>query len=64
MKEKRSSLREKYIAEGLIHDPSKPMTIDNAITFVGTCLDMCPEFEREEREFKKNLDKLEIVFVY
>ncbi|KAF8441796.1 SAC3/GANP/Nin1/mts3/eIF-3 p25 family-domain-containing protein, partial [Kalaharituber pfeilii] len=27
---------------------------------VGTCMDMCPYFEREERQFQKSVDKLEI----
>lgn len=60
MKEKREQQRKQYIKEGLIDDPDKPRRLEDAITFVGTCEDKCPEFERYEREFQKNLDKFEI----
>ena len=54
-------MRKDYIRKGLIDDPDKPRRLENAIHFVGECQDMCPEFERYEREYQKNLDKLEIV---
>jgi len=61
MKEQREALRRQYIEQGLIYDPSKPMRLEDAITFTGTCEDMCPEYERHQREFEKGLDKLEMV---
>lgn len=42
-------------------DPLIPKRLDEAITIVGTCPDMCPEFERYRRERENNLDKLECV---
>lgn len=42
-------------------DPTKPKRLDEAITMVGTCQDMCPEFERYRRAREKNLDKWECV---
>jgi len=61
MKKQREQLRKMYIKKGLIDDPDKPRRLEDAIPFVGECQDMCPEFERYEREYQKNLDKLEIV---
>jgi len=61
MKKQREQLRKNYIKKGLIDDPDKPRRLEDAIPFVGECQDMCPEFERYEREYQKNLDKLEIV---
>jgi len=60
MKKQREQLRKIYIKKGLIDDPDKPRRLEDAIPFVGECQDMCPEFERYEREYQKNLDKLEI----
>jgi len=34
------------IANGLIHDPNTRRRLEDAITTVGTCEDMCPEYER------------------
>jgi hypothetical protein len=61
LKEGRQALREQAIAQGLIHDPNKRVGLEHAIDFRGTCQDMCPEYEREEREYQKSLDKLEMV---
>ncbi|ORX92234.1 hypothetical protein K493DRAFT_286023 [Basidiobolus meristosporus CBS 931.73] len=61
LKALRPNLRAEYIAKGLIQDPTKPIRLDQAINFVGTCQDMCPEFEREEREYQKNLEKFELI---
>ncbi|GAA6002861.1 hypothetical protein JCM10207_001871 [Rhodosporidiobolus poonsookiae] len=47
------------IKAGLIPDPSKPMRLDQATDFQGTCEEMCPEWEREEREYQNNVDPLE-----
>ena len=40
-------------------DPLVPKRLDEAITMVGTCMDMCPRFERYRREREHNLDKWE-----
>ncbi|KAK9767087.1 actin cytoskeleton and mitosis protein [Basidiobolus ranarum] len=61
LKALRPQLRSRYIAQGLLQDPTKPLRLDQAITFVGTCQDMCPEFECEEREYQKNLEKFELI---
>ncbi len=44
----------------MLPDPDKPTDLALAVKLVGTCQDMCPEFEREEREFQKELDPLEL----
>ncbi|KAJ9121664.1 hypothetical protein QFC22_002284 [Naganishia vaughanmartiniae] len=51
--------RKLAIAQGLIADPNKPTSLEDAIEFVGQCTEMCPLFEREEREYKKNVHPLE-----
>ena len=38
-----------------------PRKLGDAVTLIGTCHDMCPEFEREEREYQNNVDRLEMV---
>ncbi|KAI9706831.1 MAG: hypothetical protein M1820_004802 [Bogoriella megaspora] len=43
------------IAKGLIADPNKPRRLDEAITIVGTCQDMCPAHERAERVVTKDI---------
>ena len=53
--------RKKAIAEGKMDDPLVPKRLDEAITMVGTCMDMCPRFERYRREREHNLDKWEVV---
>jgi hypothetical protein len=37
------------------------MSLDKAITPVGTCTEMCPEFERIERIVQNMVDKAEKV---
>jgi hypothetical protein len=64
MKQEREKLRQQYIKQGLIQDPDQKIDLRNAIKFVGTCQDMCPVFEREEREYQKSIDKLERVCNY
>ncbi|WBW75053.1 TREX2 complex subunit Sac3 [Schizosaccharomyces osmophilus] len=56
----RDKEREDAIQKGLIDDPSKPRQLDEAVTFIGTCQDMCPEYEREQREYQNNLERWEI----
>lgn len=60
MKGGREALRNAYIKSGVLPDPDKPTDLALAVKLVGTCQDMCPEFEREEREFQKELDPLEV----
>ena len=57
----REAERKKAIAEGKMDDPAVPRRLDEAITMVGTCMDMCPRFERYRRERENNLDKWEVV---
>ncbi|KAM5541518.1 hypothetical protein V8D89_004708 [Ganoderma adspersum] len=54
--------RKKAIAEGKMDDPLVPKRLEDAITMVGTCMDMCPRFERYRRERENNLDKWELVW--
>jgi hypothetical protein len=42
-------------------DPLVPKRLDQAITMVGTCMDMCPRFERYRRERENNLTDWEVV---
>jgi len=42
-------------------DPNQPTSLNRAITPVGTCTEMCPEFERVERIVQKMIDKCEKV---
>lgn len=57
----REGERAQAIAAGLIDDPAKPKALDQALTFVGTCEDMCPMFEREQREYQNNVERWELV---
>ncbi|PAV15040.1 SAC3 domain-containing [Pyrrhoderma noxium] len=57
----REAERARAIREGKMDDPTKPKRLDEAITIVGTCQDMCPEFERYRRERENNLDKWECI---
>ncbi|GAA5902822.1 Sac3p [Sporobolomyces salmoneus] len=59
LKPLREEQRLEAIKQGLIPDPSKPMRLDQATDFEGTCEEMCPEWEREEREYQNNVDPLE-----
>ena len=59
----RDAERKKAIADGKMDDPLVPKRLDEAITMVGTCMDMCPRFERYRREKELMLDKWEVVRV-
>ncbi|KAJ1969304.1 actin cytoskeleton and mitosis protein [Dispira parvispora] len=61
LKDSREREREACIRQGLIPDPLKRQDLASAITLVGTCQDMCPLFEREEREYKNNVEKFEYI---
>ncbi|KAL1302541.1 hypothetical protein AAFC00_002924 [Neodothiora populina] len=49
LKKMRERERAEAIANGFLADPDKPRTLAEAITPIGTCPDMCAEFERVER---------------
>ncbi|GAB7347936.1 hypothetical protein MBLNU459_g5450t2 [Dothideomycetes sp. NU459] len=55
LKKQRERERADAIAQGFLADPDKPRTLADAITPVGTCPDMCPEFERVERVVQKDV---------
>lgn len=61
LKPLREAQRISDIQRGLIPDPLKAMRLDEATDFVGTCQEMCPEWEREEREYQKSVDLWERV---
>lgn len=57
----RAKERESAIKKGLMADPNQPTSLNQAITPVGTCTSMCPDFERVERIVQKMVDKSEKV---
>ncbi|GME29008.1 SAC3/GANP/Nin1/mts3/eIF-3 p25 [Neofusicoccum parvum] len=59
LKSNRTLERKHAIAHGLIQDPDKPRRLEDAITIVGTCPDMCAEYERVERVVQKDIWELE-----
>lgn len=61
LKKNREAERAHAIANNLVDDPNKQRRLEDAITFVGTCQDMCPEFERVERIVRRAVDGCEKV---
>ncbi|PPQ97115.1 hypothetical protein CVT26_000597 [Gymnopilus dilepis] len=57
----REAERKKAITEGKMDDPLVPKRLEDAITIVGTCMDMCPRFERYRRERENNLFEWETI---
>ncbi|THH12412.1 hypothetical protein EW146_g7728 [Bondarzewia mesenterica] len=53
--------RKNAIAEGKMDDCLVPKRLDEAITMVGTCMDMHPRFERYRREPANNLFEWELI---
>lgn len=53
--------RKRAIAEGKMDDPLVPKRLEDAISILGTCMDMCPRFERYRRERENNLFEWEVV---
>ncbi|KAF8151652.1 SAC3/GANP/Nin1/mts3/eIF-3 p25 family-domain-containing protein [Crassisporium funariophilum] len=53
--------RKKAIAEGKMDDPLVAKRLEDAISIVGTCMDMCPRFERYRRERENNLFEWETI---
>jgi hypothetical protein len=47
--------------EGYIVDPEKPRALSEAVTPVGRCQDMCPEFERASRILMSEVSRPEMV---
>jgi hypothetical protein len=45
-------------------DPLVAKRLEDAITMVGTCMDMCPRFERYRRERENNLFEWETVYAF
>lgn len=43
------------IANGILAHPDKRRTLAEAVTPVGTCMDMCPEYERAERVVQRDV---------
>jgi len=60
----RAAERKRAIAEGKMDDPLVPKRLEDAITIVGTCMDMCPRFERYRRERENNLFEWETVCTF
>lgn len=52
---------EKARANGTVIDVDTKQDMQNAKKIKGTCTEMCPAYEREEREAKFNLKKEELV---
>ncbi|KAJ5647299.1 hypothetical protein N7490_003671 [Penicillium lividum] len=59
LKVDRANKRQRAIKDGQMADPNQPTSLNKAITPVGTCTSMCPEFERVERIVQKMVDKSE-----
>ncbi|PNS15379.1 SAC3 family protein 1 [Sphaceloma murrayae] len=55
LKQRRELERKDAIRNGFLADPDKPRTLAEAITPVGTCPDMCAEYERLERTVQKDV---------
>ncbi|UZJ54812.1 hypothetical protein CBS101457_004132 [Exobasidium rhododendri] len=60
MKHQRDALRLKYIEQGILPDPDKAQDLSAAKSLLGICMEMCSDYEREEREFQNEGDGLEM----
>lgn len=54
LKVRREAEREDAVKKGLMSG-NLPLSLDHAITLVGTCQDMCAEFERARRIYQKDV---------
>ncbi|KAH0538241.1 hypothetical protein FGG08_005160 [Glutinoglossum americanum] len=61
LKTRRVAERREAISQGLMDDPDVRRKLKDAITFRGTCLGMCPEFEKVERVVQRAVDICERV---
>ena len=59
MKDQRPALMQQYIKQGKLADPEKTYELGEAVSFVGECMEMCPEYEIEEREYTNFLEPFE-----
>ena len=55
--------RDEAIRRGQIADPDKPRSLAEAVTPVGTCQDMCAEYERVQRVVQKDVWNEELVSI-
>ena len=53
--------RAEAIRHGQIADPDKPRSLAEAVTPVGTCQDLCAEYERVQRVVQKDVWDEELV---
>lgn len=51
--------RQQAIDHGLLPDPDNPTTLEEAVSFRGTCVAKCPEFEIAERDYQNLLEPFE-----
>jgi hypothetical protein len=63
LKDKREDLAAMYIKAKKMADPNEKYSLGEEPEFIAECWDMCPEFERHEREFQNNLIKFEMVLL-
>ncbi|KAI8916211.1 SAC3/GANP/Nin1/mts3/eIF-3 p25 family-domain-containing protein [Gorgonomyces haynaldii] len=61
LRDGRDSLMEYYIQQGKMADPKQKYNLGEAPVLVAECMDMCPEFERHEREYQNGLMKFEMI---
>lgn len=61
LRKARENERQNAIAQGFLADPDRPRTLAEAVTPVGTCQDMCPEYERLQRIQQNDVWGLEYV---
>ncbi|KAI9811411.1 MAG: hypothetical protein M1826_003175 [Phylliscum demangeonii] len=59
LKQERKEERKWAIANNLVQDPDRPRALKDAITFVGTCEDMCSRYERMERIVERGVHACE-----
>jgi len=59
-RDEREKERARLIRAGVIDDPEVKKTLEEAITFVGTCTEMCPRFECIQRQHQRMVDRLEL----
>jgi len=61
IKKRRDEERKAAMAAGIIVDPDRPRSLAEAVTPVGICLDMCPEYERLKRIQQRDYFMQELV---
>lgn len=64
LKKRREQERLDAIANGFLADPNRPRSLAEAITPVGTCQDLCAEFERLERIVQNDVWEAEKVGLF